>query len=38
VHVVVDNVACRFEVDRVDDFIIAIVFVAIQILSLPPMA
>ena len=38
VHEVVDNVACLTEIDGVDDFIIAIVFIAVEIFSLAAMS
>jgi hypothetical protein len=37
VHLVIDNVSNRPKVDGVDDFIVAIVFVAINVCSLTTM-
>jgi hypothetical protein len=38
VHLVVDNVTDLSEIDRVDDFIIPILFIAIKIFGLTSMA
>jgi len=35
VHLIVNNVACRSEVDGIDDFVMSILFIAIKILGLP---
>lgn len=36
-HLVVNNVTCLAEVDRVDDFVVAVFFIAIEIFSLTTM-
>jgi hypothetical protein len=38
VHFIVDNMACGAEVDGVDDFVVAVVFIAIQIFRLSSMS
>ena len=38
VHLIVNDVACYSEVDGVDDFVVAVVFVAVKIRCLPAVA
>jgi len=38
VHFVVDNVTGGAEVDRVDDLVVAVVFVAVEVLGLAAVA
>lgn len=38
VHLVVDNVARSPEIDRVDDFVVSVVFVAVEVRRLTTMS
>lgn len=37
-HLVVNNVTCLAEINRVDDFVVAVFFVTVEILSLATVA